>query len=101
MRDVSSWVQHGQYLAAASRTRLGAAGGVLSTDGVSTWLKSNIIPLLILIVGAGIVLLANKGDHRSAISRVGVVIIGLAVFAMAGAWQPISKTVLGLFGINA
>lgn len=77
-----------------------ASAGVLSTGGVLQWMKDNAIPLLILIVGAGIFLLANRQDHKGAMSRTAIVLVGLAVVGLAGAWQPVSHGLLHLVGLT-
>lgn len=71
------------------------------TAGAQSWVKSNVIPLVLLVIGVGILMLAGKQNHKAAIGRTGIVLIGLAVIAMSVAWQPISSWLLGLLGIHA
>lgn len=75
------------------------AAGTLSTSGVRGWIEGNAIPLLILVVGAGIFFLAQKQNHKGAISRVSIVLIALAVVGMAGAWKPVSSALVHLVGL--
>lgn len=65
-----------------------------STTGVMTWIEKNLIPLIILGIAIGIVAGAQKRDHRGAVTKVGIVLIGLLVAGLAiggkslevGAW---------------
>lgn len=65
-----------------------------STSGVMTWIEKNLIPLIILVIAIGIVAGAQKRDHRGAVTKVGIVLIGLLVAGLAiggkslelGAW---------------
>lgn len=75
------------------------AAGTLSTSGVQRWIETNAIPLLILIVGAGIFFLAQKQNHKGAVSRVGIVLIALVVIGMAATWGPVSKALVHLVGL--
>lgn len=72
--------------------------GVLSTGGLQNWIKTNVVPLLILAIGAGIVMLAQRQDHKSAISRGAIVLIALAIISLATGWQHVSSGLGGLLG---
>lgn len=55
----------------------------LSTNGVENFLRNNVVNVLILLVAAGMLLLANKGEYRQAMTRVGIVIAALFVLGLA------------------
>ncbi|MBI3686194.1 MAG: hypothetical protein HY241_02435 [Actinobacteria bacterium] len=59
-----------------------SAGGI-STGGLETFLRENVVNVLILLVAAGLLLLANKGEYRQAMTRVGIVIAALFVLGLA------------------
>lgn len=72
-----------------------------STTGISSWLKSNVVPLVILVIGLAIMMMARRKDHSGAIVTVGILLVGLMVVGMAigdtginvGAW--LSNLVFG------
>lgn len=87
------------YMAAAP-----AAETSVSTSGVTTWLKNNAVPVLILVVGLGLLMKSNKGDHSAVLMRTGLVVVALAVITIAldsTLSLGIGKFVIGIFGIKA
>lgn len=59
-----------------------SAGGI-DTGGLETFLRENVVNILILLVAAGMLLLANKGEYRQAMTRVGIVVAALFVLGLA------------------
>jgi hypothetical protein len=55
----------------------------LNTGGLESFLRNNVVNLLILVVAAGMLLLANKGEYRQAMTRVGIVVAALFVLGLA------------------
>lgn len=53
------------------------------TGGLQTWIKSNIIPLLLLVVAVMLFVVAQRGDNAKAMKVVGGVVIALAVLGLA------------------
>lgn len=72
-------------------SRVAAIG---STSNLMSWIEKNLIPLIILVIAIGIVAGAQKRDHRGAVTKVGIVLIGLMIAGLAiggkslqlGAW---------------
>lgn len=64
------------------------------TGSLQTWIKSNIIPLLLLLIAVMLFVLAQHGDNARAMKVVAGVLIALAVLGVAssvraddlGAW---------------
>lgn len=64
------------------------------TGSLQTWIKSNIIPLLLLLIAVMLFVLAQRGDNARAMKVVAGVLIALAVLGVAssgraddlGAW---------------
>jgi membrane-bound ClpP family serine protease len=54
-----------------------------STAGLSKWIQDNIIPLVILILGVLIMVMARRKDHSGALTTVGILLIGLCVVGLA------------------
>jgi shikimate kinase len=54
-----------------------------NTKGIEDFLRNNVVNLLILFVAAGMLLLANKGEYRQAMTRVGIVLAGIFVLGLA------------------
>ena len=54
----------------------------LNTGGLENFLRNNVVNLLILVVAAGMLLLANKGEYRQAMTRVGIVVAALFVLGL-------------------
>lgn len=75
-----------------------AAG--LTTTGVQGWMSNNLVGLGIFFIGLGIVLLANKGRHKDAAHRVGVLLIALFVLGLAldNGWKPLATQLAHLVG---
>jgi len=61
-------------------TTLGAAA---STGGLQSWIKDNIIPLLLLLIAVMLFVLAQRGDNAKAMKVVAGVIVALAVLGIA------------------
>jgi hypothetical protein len=55
----------------------------LNTGGLESFLRNNVLNLLILLVAASMLLLANKGEYRQAMTRVGIVVATLSVLGLA------------------
>lgn len=55
----------------------------LNTTGLQDFLQHNVVNLLILVVAAGMLLLANKGEYRQAMTRVGIVVAAMFVLGLA------------------
>lgn len=74
----------------------------MGTDGLMGWIQTNIIPLLILVVGAAILNKARKGDIASGVTIAGGVLVAIAVIAIAtpGVQEKLSAWMLGLFGVG-
>jgi hypothetical protein len=66
-----------------------------NTGGLQSWIKANIIPLLLLVIAVMLFVLAQRGDNAKAMKVVAGVIIALAVLGLAssgnadtlGAWM--------------
>jgi hypothetical protein len=54
-----------------------------STAGVTNWIEKNLIPLIILVIALGIVAGAQKRDHKGAVTKVGIILLGLMVAGLA------------------
>jgi shikimate kinase len=55
----------------------------LNTSGLENFLRNNVVNVLILVVAAGLLLLANRGEYRQAMTRVGIVVAALFVLGLA------------------
>jgi hypothetical protein len=55
----------------------------VTTISLQTWIKDNLIPLLILVAALTLFALARKGNNAKAIQVVGGVVIALAVLGLA------------------
>lgn len=66
-----------------------------TTTGLQAWIKSNIIPLFLLLIAVMLFMLAQRGDNAKAMKVVGGVVIALLVLGLAttgraedlGAWM--------------
>jgi hypothetical protein len=54
-----------------------------STGGLQSWIKDNIIPLLLLLIAVMLFVLAQRGDNAKAMKVVAGVIVALAVLGIA------------------
>ena len=61
------------------------AAAAVTTNSLQDWIKSNIIPLLILIIAVTLFSLSRKGNNAKSIQVVVGVIIALAVLGLATA----------------
>lgn len=55
----------------------------LDSEGITAWVMKNIIPLILLFIGLGIMFAAKKGRWSDTMSTVGIVLIGLVIIAGA------------------
>ena len=58
-----------------------------STGGLQAWIRSNIIPLLLLLIAVMLFVLAQRGDNAKAMRVVAGVVIALAVLGVASSGQ--------------
>jgi hypothetical protein len=84
-------------------TGAGGSGQRTTNPGLDTrplmdFLRNNIINVMILVVAIGLLILANRGDYRQAMSRIGVLVLGLFVLGLAisGRADDIGSWLLGL-----
>lgn len=54
-----------------------------NTGGLQSWIRSNIIPLLLLVIAVMLFVLAQRGDNAKAMKVVAGVVIALAVLGLA------------------
>ena len=59
------------------------AAAAVTTTSLQDWIKTNIIPLLILIIAVSLFSLSRKGNNAKSIQVVGGVIIALGVLGLA------------------
>lgn len=57
----------------------------MNTEGITTWVLQNIIPVLLLIAGVTIIATSKKGRWSDAFGHIGLIILGLVVIVGAGA----------------
>jgi hypothetical protein len=71
-------------LAAPTPPATPGAGGI-NTTGIVGWFASVVLPILIAVIGVIVVSAALAGKFSIVMTRVGIVIIGVAFFASASA----------------
>ena len=79
------------------------ADTTVTTGGITSWLKDNAFPVMVFILGLGLLMKSHKGDHSGVLMRVGLLIIALAVITIgldATTGLGVGKWVLSLFGIK-
>jgi len=54
-----------------------------STGGLQDWIRSNVIPLLLLVIAVMLFVVAQRGDNAKAMKVVAGVIIALGVLGLA------------------
>jgi len=59
-----------------------------TTGGLQTWIRSNVIPLLLLVIAVMLFVVAQRGDNAKAMRVVAGVIIALGVLGLAQAARP-------------
>ena len=69
------------YLIAATPRALARATG--DTANLQSWIKGNIIPLLLLLIAVMLFVFAQRGDNAKAMRVVAGVIVALAVLGVA------------------
>lgn len=71
----------------------------VTTTNAQTWIKNNLIPLLLLAIVLAIFMNARKKDHKGSVTMVGIVIIGLFLLGLTitGKYTSLATWVSGLF----
>ena len=67
----------------------------VTTGGLQAWIRSNLIPLLLLVIAVMLFVVAQRGDNAKAMRVVAGVVVALAVLGLAtsgradsvGAWM--------------
>ncbi|WP_241668439.1 hypothetical protein [Pedococcus bigeumensis] len=58
-----------------------------NTGGLQSWIKDNVIPLLLLLIAVMLFVLAQRGDNAKAMKVVAGVVVALAVLGIASSGQ--------------
>ena len=58
-----------------------------TTGGLQVWIRSNVIPLLLLVIAVMLFVIAQRGDNAKAMKVVAGVIIALGVLGLATSGQ--------------
>lgn len=75
----------------------------ITTSGVSTFLKDNAVPILVLIIGLGILGAGRKGEASKVLLVTALTFVGLAVVAVgldATAGISVGKWIVSLVGVH-
>lgn len=73
-----------------------ASGGVHTAD-LFGWIESNVVGLVLLLIGVLIVMRAHKKNLSDAFTIAAIALIGLAVIGLAaGAWKPVGTWLSGM-----
>lgn len=59
------------------------ANGAVSTSGASTWIRDNVVQVVILVVAVVALLAAGRGDNSKIIRIIGGIAMALAILAMS------------------
>ncbi|GAA4018764.1 hypothetical protein GCM10022247_48010 [Allokutzneria multivorans] len=84
----------------AQATQQPGPGGTIQTSGLQSWIQSNLLPLLLLVVAILLLWLGGgRGDNAGVMRRLGGVIVALAIvgLAVSGAGVNIGKWIAQLF----
>lgn len=79
------------------------AAPAVTSSGISAWLKDNVVQLLILVVGIGLIGKSRKGDTSGSMLTIGLLVGALAVVAVgvsSAGGVNVGKWAAGLFGLN-
>ena len=55
----------------------------VGTGSLQTWIRGNVIPLMLLIIATVLLIAAQRGDNARAIRIVGGVLVALAVLGLS------------------
>lgn len=55
----------------------------MNTAGLTTFLTTAVVGLVILVVGIIVIARASKGDHKAVMSTVGILLVGLLILGLA------------------
>lgn len=74
----------------------------MNTTGLIGWLRDNAVPIVILVIGIGLLMSSRKGDSSKVVLTIGLTVAALAVVAIA--LQPtmginVGRWAIGLLGI--
>ena len=58
-----------------------------NTGGLQSWIKDNVIPLLLLLIAVMLFVLSQRGDNAKAMKVVAGVVVALAVLGIASSGQ--------------
>lgn len=75
----------------------------VTTGGLKNWVKDNVVMVLILVIGLGLLMRSNKGDHSGVFLRVGLLVVSLSVVTIAldaTLGLGVGRWAVGLFGIK-
>ena len=72
-----------------------AAGPDINSDGIVTWGVKNIIPIVLLFIGIGIIAGARKGQMSQNAMTITNVILGCVVIAGAGLFFGFADNIAG------
>ena len=67
----------------------------VSSTGITGWLKDNALPLIIFVIGLGLLGASRKGDTSKVLLTVALVIVSLAVVTIG-----LDTTLAGMLGVK-
>lgn len=68
----------------------------INTPGIQQWVAQNIVPLLLLVIGVGIISKARKGNWSDTMNTSGIAIIGIIFIVGAAGFMAFGKEMSGL-----
>jgi lipopolysaccharide export LptBFGC system permease protein LptF len=60
-----------------------AIAAEVGTGSLQSWIRANVIPLLLLVIAAALLMVAQRGDNARAMRIVAGVVVALAVLGLS------------------
>lgn len=70
--------------------------GGLDSQGIVTWVLKNIIPLVLLFIGLGVIWSAKKGDYSRVMATVGIIVIGFIILGSTAFLRAFADNIAGI-----
>lgn len=68
----------------------------MNTGGIQDWIIQNIVPIVLLVIGLGILAKSRKGNWSDTMNTTGIAIIGIIFIVGAGGFIVFGREMSGI-----
>lgn len=90
--------QTNESIQAVNVVAQGGAGGGITTSGISDFINSQVIPVLLIVAAVMVIYFFITGKQKLAMGVIAGSLVGIGFIGITANWQSLSTWVAGLLG---